>query len=108
MAVDPLEVVWLTEDRRVSLPELAELSGLAETELRELVDYGAISPVDSAAAHWVFAATTLVTVRRACRLRSCFELEPHSVALVMTLLERIGDLEAQLADLRARMPHRLR
>ena len=80
-----------------SLAELAELAGLSEAELRELVDYGAIAPVDPGASQWMFTATCLTTVRAAGRLRASFELEPHGVALVVSLLDRIRDLEAQLA-----------
>ena len=102
------EALWLTEHLRFSLAELAELAGLTEAELRELADYGAISPVDAGASQWTFTATCLTTVRAASRLRSSFELEPHGVALVLSLLERIRDLEAQLAALSAQMPRRMR
>ena len=102
------EALWLTEEHRFSLEELADLAGLSEAELRELADYGAISPVDPGASQWVFTATCLTTVRTASRLRAGFELEPHGVALVVSLLERIRDLEAQLAALRAQMPRSIR
>jgi len=102
------EVLWLTEEHCFSLAELAELGGLPEAELRELADYGAITPVDPGATQWVFTAACLTTVRAASRLRASFELEPHGVALVVSLLDRIRDLEAQLAALRAQMPRRMR
>ncbi len=102
------EALWLTENLRFSLAELAELAGVPEAELRELADYGAITPVDPGASQWVFTATCLTTVRAASRLRASFELEPHGVALVISLLERIRDLEAELTALRAQMPRRMR
>ena len=108
MALEPAEVLWLTEDHQFTMAELTELSGLSETELRELVDYGAITPVDPGSSRWVFTATCLTTVRAACRLRVDFDLEPHGVALVVSLLDRIRDLEAQLRELRAGMPRRTR
>jgi hypothetical protein len=86
------------------MEELAQLSGLSEAEVRELVDYGAITPVDAASSQWVFKGSHLTTVRTACRLRVSFELEPHGVALVVTLLERIRDLESQLGRVRAQAP----
>jgi hypothetical protein len=46
-------------------------------------------------------------VRSACRLRADFELEPHGVALAISLLDRIRELEREIASLRAKMPHRL-
>ena len=106
MEAKQAEAVWLTEDREFSLAELAELSGLTETELRELVEYSAITPVDPDSPQWVFTGRCLVTVRAACRLRVSFDLEPHAVALVVSLLDRIHDLEAQLDSLRAQLPHR--
>jgi len=100
------EAVWLTEDYEISLTELTELSGLTEAEVRELVDYGCIAPVEPGSGSWVFKGKCVTTVRTAARLRASFELEPHGVALVVSLLDRIGDLEAQLNALRAQMPRR--
>ena len=100
------EAVWLTEDSEFSLAELVALSGLTEAELRELVDYGAIAPVNPESPQWIFKGRCLVTVRTAFRLRASFELEPHGVALVVSLLDRIHGLEAELGNLRAQLPGR--
>jgi hypothetical protein len=35
-----------------------------------------------------------------------FDLEPHGVALVISLLDRIRDLEAQIGSLGAQLPRR--
>jgi hypothetical protein len=102
------EAVWLTEDNEFSLAELAELSGLSEAELRELVDYGAVIPINPDSSPWVFNGKCLLTVRTACRLRISFDLEPHGVALMVSLLDRIHELEAQVGSLRAQMPHHTR
>ena len=98
------EAISLTESCELTLEELADLSGLTEDELRELVEYGAIAPLDPAAARWRFTGRCVVTMRTARRLRSDFELEPHGVSLVISLLDRIGELEAELGRLRARLP----
>jgi len=108
VAATPVKVEWLTEDHEFSLGELEDLSGLSEDELRELVAYGAITPVDPDAPQWTFKGGCLVTVRTACRLRISFDLDLHAVALVVSLLDRIHDLEAQLGRLRAQLPHRIR
>jgi len=108
VARERAEMEWLTESCEFSLEELVDLSGLQEAELRELVDYGAIVPVDAGATRWIFKGRSLTTVRIASRLRTSFELEPHGVALVVSLLERIRDLEAELTALRAQMPRRQR
>lgn len=108
MVPEPAEGFWLTEEHRISLAELVEISGLSEQELRELVDYGAISPVDPGSPQWMFTAKCVTTVRAACRLRASFDLEPHGVALAISLLDRIHDLEEQIAELQARMSRPVR
>jgi len=104
MATRPDENVWLIEEQEFSVGELAQLSGLSEPEVRELVDYGAIAPVRHDAPQWIFKGDCLVTVRAAGRLRASFELEPHALALVIALLDRVRGLEAELGGMRARMP----
>ena len=98
------QAMWLHEQHELLLEELCELSGLSETELRELVDYGVLAPIDSDAQHWTFSADRLIVARSARRLRKDFDLDPHGVALAVTLLERVHDLEAELRDLRAKLP----
>ena len=98
------QAMWLHEQHELLLEELCELSGLSETELRELVDYGVLAPIDSDAQHWTFSADRLIVARSARRLRKDFDLDPHGVALAVTLLERVHDLEDQLRDLRAKLP----
>jgi chaperone modulatory protein CbpM len=104
MKVELTEVLWLDEQQELSLPELAGLSGLSETELRELVDYGVLAPADPAAEPPLFRTDCLVTARIACRLRGDFELDAPGLALALTLLGRIHDLEAQLCELSAQLP----
>lgn len=105
MPPEHADAVWLTGDHHLfSLAELAEISGLPESELRELVDYGAVTPVDPDASPWVFSGKCLLTVRTACRLRAGFDLEPDGMALMVTLLERIQELEARVRELRAQLP----
>jgi chaperone modulatory protein CbpM len=108
MKAEHTEALWLTEDNEFSLDELAELSGVSAAELRELVDYGAVTPVDPDSSPWVFNGKCLLTIRAACRLRISFDLDPHGVALTVSLLERIHELEAQLGSLRAQLPQRTR
>ena len=108
MKVELTEVLWLEEHGEITLSQLAELSRLTEAELLELIECGVIVPADPHAARLRFAAHSIVAARTACRLRDDFELDAHGVALAITLLDRIRDLEAQVQDLLARMPHRLR
>ena len=108
MTTEHTDAMWLTDDTQFSLVELAELAGIPEAEVRELVEYGAVTPVDPEAPAWLFSGKCLLTIRTACRLRVSFDLEPHGVALMVSLLDRIHDLEAQLDSLRAQLPQRPR
>lgn len=104
MTNDPRDAPPADEPTSLALAELAELSGLSEAELLELVDYGTLVPVGGAAGAIVFGVRSITVARSARRLREAFELEAHGVALMLACLDRIHDLEAQLAELQARLP----
>jgi chaperone modulatory protein CbpM len=108
MRVELTELVWLDEQRDLTLSELAELSGFSEEDLRELEACGAIAPMDPEAAQPRFGAQCLVAARTAYRLRNDFELDTPGLAVALALLERISALEAELKELRAQLPHRIR
>lgn len=108
MKIEQTEGLWLHERYQFSLAELADLSGVPEAELREWVDEGVLQPLDPQSSPWSFSADRLVTVRMACRIRKDFDLEPHGVALVVALLDRVHALEAEIRDLRARQPRFVR
>jgi chaperone modulatory protein CbpM len=108
MQTNSTETTWLGDGHEFSLTELSELSGLSESELRELVEYGAVKPVNPDAASWIFSGTCLSTVRTAYRLRVSFELELQGVALTVSLLERIHELELQLRSVQAQIPQPVR
>ncbi len=106
MRVEIHEALWLDEHQQFSLVELAELSGLAEAEVRQLIDYAALAPAEVGAAETKFSADCLLTARMACRLRNDFDLDAGGLALTLTLIERIRALEAQLRALHAQLPQR--
>ena len=98
------EAFWLSHESECSLAELAAQSGLSEAELLELVDYGAIAPVEPRAAPHRFRSSCVVVVRTAYRLRRDFDLDPPALAFALSLLERMRELEGELRDLRALLP----
>ncbi len=104
MRVEVTEAVWIEEYAGLSIGELAELSRLTESDLRELQACGVIAPVDSTARASTFDADCLVAARMAARLKEDFELDAQGVALALALLERIRKLETELRDLKARSP----
>jgi chaperone modulatory protein CbpM len=99
MNIDFTELVWLDHHHEVSLAELAELSGLAQEELRQLVDSGALIPTNSDDKQWSFSGQCVVSTRTLCRLKQDFELEPNALALTLVFLERIRTLELKLQEL---------
>ena len=104
MHIEHTEAVWLDERGEITLVELSQCSGLTERELRDLVDLGAIAPLDTSASEPAFGARCIVAARAACRLRNDFELDTPGVALVLSLLERVQELENALQRLDARLP----
>ncbi len=89
------DAAWLDEQVECSVRELAAHSRLLEAEIVELMECGAVPPHHGHALH---------ATRVAARLRADFELDLHGVALAMTLLNRIRELETELSRLRARLP----
>lgn len=108
MQTKPEDALWLDAQQSVSLAVLAELSGLPEAELHELVEYGALVPANALPGQWTFSVDCLVTVRKATRLRRELELDTDALALALTLLEQIKGLEADLRALRAQLPRSAR
>ena len=106
MEIEHVEAVWLEKQGDISVAGLAELSGLSEAELLELVAYGALEPIDPDEAQLMFAGRCVRTVRIAGRLRHDFELDAQSLALALSLVERIHQLETELRQLRVLIPHR--
>lgn len=107
MRVELTEVLWLDEHHELSLQELAELSGLPEPELRELVDCGAITPLAPEVPAWIFGADCVTAARTAARLRRDFDLDTKGLALALTLIDRVRALEERLRRLDAQQPRRI-
>ena len=92
-----------TDATEVTFTQLVTASGLSEADLRELVRYGALVPRNPEAAAWTFETHWIFAARKASRLSHDFDLDPHGVSVVMSFLERIESLEAELRALRARL-----
>ena len=102
MQAETYDVLWLDRALRISLADLTTLSGVSAMEVHELVELGALAPINHNDLPWAFHADCVVTLRKASRLREDLELDAHAVALALTLMEQIRRLEGELAQLRAR------
>jgi hypothetical protein len=95
------EVLWLDEHRVVSFRELVDLSGLTPAELEELVNGGIIPSRAGRGASSEFSAHMVTVARTASRLRDELELDMSGLGVALKLLERVRDLEDEIARLRA-------
>jgi chaperone modulatory protein CbpM len=99
------DALWMDEHQLIDLNELIEISGLTREELLELVQGGAIPVREMQGARYVFSAQVVTVARTACRLRDELELDTTGLGVALRLLERVRDLEAEIAHLRAQLPH---
>ncbi len=90
------EVLWLNTISEMSLQELSEYSGMSQAEILTYVEEGAIIPSDVSAPSLLFSERYQVTIRAARRLRDDFELDTKGLAVAISLLKRIQDLEQAL------------
>ncbi len=103
MSVPTDDAVRLDSVTEVTWTQLISASGIPERELRELVREGALVPRDPDAPTWTFEARWLVVARTVSRLRHDFELDAHGVSVVLSYVERIRELEAEIRKLRAQL-----
>jgi chaperone modulatory protein CbpM len=97
------ESIWLNEQGVCRIEQLAEYSGLSIAEIADLIEVGLIEPVDPRAQPHTFQLRHIVTVKTAHRLREDFQLDRHGVALALTLLRRVDELEDQVKALKAQL-----
>lgn len=105
MASSAYQQALFVDDVEFALEDLIRASGLTRQEVVELVEYGVFHPVPGAAgpreaAAWRFSARYIALGRRAGRLKTDFGLDLSGLALALTYIERIEEMEAELARLR--------
>jgi chaperone modulatory protein CbpM len=98
------EIILLNENGTITMAELAEVSGLSPDELLELVEFGVLTTVEEIGTETTFYAHCVTTAKTACRLRNDFELDTPAVALTLTLIRQLQELEARIREISARIP----
>ena len=98
------EWMWLDEGETVTLSELSRASGMSVADVDELVEYGALLPLDAQRQEHAFSAQCIPQLRTACKLRLDYDLDLFAVALMLGYLNRIEALERQVRALEARSP----
>ena len=102
-----IDALWIETLQEVSIGHLARASGLSEAELTMLVELGALTPLDPDANEWAFAERCVTPLRTAGRLRRAFDLDADALALTLSLVERIHELQDELRRLRVLVPERM-
>ena len=99
-----VEWVWLDASETMTLVELSSCCGIGEEDLQELVEYSALASLPPATQPPSFSAEWVTPLRTAGKLRSDFDLELFTVALLLGHLNRIETLERQVKSLQALVP----
>lgn len=97
------ESVWLNTSDICSLEHIAEVSGLSQEDILDLVNTGVLPPTNQDRGNYFFYTECVVIAHRARRLRDDFELDTQGLAVAMRLLRRVDELEAELANLKNRL-----
>jgi chaperone modulatory protein CbpM len=110
MAQQDVEWMWLDATETVTLSELSHCSGLSTLELDELVDYNALLPLPPAPSESplmferLFSAEWVTPLREVGKMRQDYDLDLFTVAILLSQLNRIEQLERKVRSLAAHLP----
>lgn len=104
MTPQQADYVWLDARETVTVSELSRVCGMSAEELNELVDYGALVPLQASQPERLFSAEHVTPLRTAGKLRTDFDLDLFTVAILLDYLYRIEALEHQVRSLKAHLP----
>lgn len=96
-----IEWVWLDASETMTLDELSNCCGISPTDLEELVEYSALVALQPATEPPTFSAEWVTPLRTAAKLRSDFDLDLFSVALLLGHMNSIEVLERKIKSLQA-------
>ena len=103
MTQETVQALFIDHTITLSEDEVVERSGLSAVELRALADAGALSRAGGTESAWTYTVQCLTIARTASRLRDELALDDtHALAVVLRLTQRIGALQEEIAQLRAR------
>lgn len=86
---DIFHVDVLDEQHQLSLQELTELCRVQSSLIIELVEEGALEPMDMYASQWHFSGTAIRRVQIAVRLQRDLDVNMPGIALALELLEEL-------------------
>jgi chaperone modulatory protein CbpM len=97
-----IELEWMDTAEPLDLIELTRLTGLPPDELAELLDYGALTPMNPSDQILLFPLHCVPALRHAAGLREAYDLDLFAMVVLLDQLRRIESLEQQLRELQAR------
>jgi chaperone modulatory protein CbpM len=104
MKPQPHDWEWADADDGITPLELSQVCRISATEIDELVEYGALAPLERSAGQRTFSRACVGSLRTACKFRRDYDLDLFTVALLMDHLNRIEELERELRFLQAHLP----
>jgi chaperone modulatory protein CbpM len=93
------EAVWPEMADTVGFADMALACAISPNDLQELIEFGALAPLESPAAEPVFSIGYVAALRTAEKLRRDYDLDLFVVVLLMDYLRRIEQLESQVRSL---------
>jgi chaperone modulatory protein CbpM len=85
----------------LDLHALSSLCNISPEEVRELVDYGAIKPMNSTTLEIQFSVDYIKPLQSACQIRQDYDFDLFSVVIFLGFLNRIEELETKVQHLLA-------
>ena len=104
MKPQPHDREWADAGESITPLELSQVCRISATEIDELVEYGALTPLEPSRGQRTFSRACVGSLRTACRIRQDYDLDLFTVALLMDHLNRIEELERELRFLQAHLP----
>ena len=108
MPQEHIEAFSLDASATLTMTELVECCGISTDDLDELMAYNALAPLDKPGQELAFSAQWVIPLRKACKLRTDFDLDLFTVAILLENLKRIEVLEHQVQSLQALLPTHMR
>lgn len=96
MTQEILKGTLLNEQAELTLNDLCCACSRPAEWVIELVEVGALEPVNYQQTHWIFSGDSLQKVQTAMRLQRDLNVNLAGVALALELLDEIDSLKSQL------------
>ena len=98
------ELIISDVNPELNITELCYCTGVSETLLQELVDYGVLVPEEKVDSHeWLFQVTAVETVKKATRIHRDLAIDWAGIALALNLLDDIEKLKIENRNLKIQL-----